>query len=85
MIFICLFVLGILWNIVGIFIQSTMFSAMPAPPPGAPQEFKSQMESMANTMMVFSFAMAVGVSALFGWLIKRLLSPAIRREFAGGL
>ncbi len=85
LIFICLFVLGIIWNVAGIFIQSAMFSAMPAPPPGAPQEFTAQIESMANTMLVFSFAMAVGVSALFGWLIKRLLSPTIRREFAGGL
>jgi len=84
-VFIVLFALGILWNVAGIFIQSAMFSAMPAPPPGAPQEFKAQMESMANVMLLFSLVLAVGVSVLFGWLIKRLLSPAILQEFSGGL
>ncbi|MFC5300105.1 hypothetical protein [Azospira restricta] len=84
-VFIGLFVLGILWNVAGIFIQNAIFSAMPAPPPGAPQEFKAQMESMANVMLVFSLVMAVGVSVLFGWLIKRLLSPEIRQEFSSGL
>jgi hypothetical protein len=39
---------------------------------------------MANVMLVFSLVMAVGVSVLFGWIIKRLLSPAIRREFSSG-
>jgi len=84
-VFIGLFVLGILWNVASIFIQNAIFSAMPAPPSGAPQEFKAQMESMANVMLLFSLVMAVGVSVLFGWLIKRLLSPAIRQEFSGGL
>jgi len=84
-VFIGLFVLGILWNVAGIFIQSAMFSAMPTPPSGASQEFEAHMESMANVILAFSLAMAVGVSVLFGWLIRRLLSPAIRREFSGGL
>jgi len=84
-IFIGLFVLGILWNVGGLFLQNAMFSAMPAPSPDAPEEFKAQMESMAHVMLVFSFVMAVGMSVLFGWLIKRLASPAIRREFADGL
>jgi hypothetical protein len=84
-VFIGLFALGILWNVAGIFIQHAIFSAMPAPPAGAPQEFKVQMESMANVMLLFSLVLAVGVSVLFGWIIKRLLSPAIRQEFSCGI
>jgi len=32
-------------------------------------------------MMAFSALMAAGFSVLFGWIIKRLLSPAIKAEF----
>ena len=30
---------------------------------------------------VFSAILAIGLSVLFGWMIKRLISPAIAAEF----
>lgn len=75
---------GIAWNIGGIFLQGAFFSSMPALPPNAPAEFRAQFESMVTTMLVFSVVMAIGISLLFAWLIKRLVSVKIRAEFQRG-
>jgi hypothetical protein len=32
-------------------------------------------------MKVFTFIMAIGISALFGWIIKKLLSREVKTEF----
>lgn len=39
------------------------------------------MDGMMTVMQIFSMIMALGFIVLFGWIIKRLCSPAIRREF----
>ena len=40
-----------------------------------------RLEPMARTMLVPAGIAAAGLSLLFGWLIKRLTSPAVRAEF----
>jgi hypothetical protein len=50
-------------------------------PPNAPAHFADGMHGFMLAMQVFSALMAIGFSALFGWIIKRLCSAAIRREF----
>lgn len=42
----------------------------------------AQFETEFMIMGIFSVIMAVGMSVLFGWIIKRLSSAAIRSEFA---
>lgn len=79
--FIFFLALGIVWNIGGIFLQGAFFSSMPALPPNAPPEFRSQFESIFTVMLVFSAVMAIGISLLFAWLIKRLVSVRIKAEF----
>ncbi len=81
LIFISLMGLGIVWNIGGLFLQQAMFSSMPSPPTTAPPEFQTQFNSMAQTMMIFSVIMAIGFSVLFAWIIKRLTSQEVRKEF----
>jgi hypothetical protein len=82
--FIGIMALGILWNIGGFVMQLAMFSSMPQIPSGAPDEFQSRFNAMFIVMAVFSAIMAIGFSVLFGWIIKRLVSPEIKREFGAG-
>jgi hypothetical protein len=75
--------LGILLNLVGIVIMLMFFLAMPEfPPPrtggpAPPQNFGALMA----VIMGMNALMAVAFAVLFGWIIKRLISPEIMREF----
>jgi hypothetical protein len=78
--FVVLLALGIAWNICGLFWQWFFFRSMPQPPQTAP-DMQAQFKTMTTVMMFFSVAMALGMSVLFGWIIKRLTASAIRDEF----
>ncbi len=71
---------GIVWNVISIIIQFTFSSSMPemsgghAPPP----EFQNIMQ----IMKIASVIMVVGISALLGFVIKKLCSDSIKKEFA---
>jgi hypothetical protein len=82
--FIILMVLGIVWNIGSIFLTFVFFSAMPAIPTNAPPGFADQFEIMSRVMIGFNVVLAVLFSILFGWIVKRLVSPGIRAEFISG-
>lgn len=73
--------LGIAWNIGGLFLQNSLISSMPQVPSNAPPEFQAHFESMATVVLVASSLFAIAFSALFAWLIKRLISKTIRAEF----
>lgn len=73
--------LGIAWNIFGFVMQLIMLSSMSSIPSNAPAEFQSQFKTMSIVMAVFGAIMATGFTVLFGWIIKRLLSPSIALEF----
>jgi rubredoxin len=81
LLFITILSLGIVWNIVGIALQFFFLQDFPKPV-GAPPEFVATFSTMRTVIMVFSALMALGFSALFGWLIKRFTSSEIRREFS---
>ena len=78
--FVALLALGIAWNIGGLFWQWFFFRSIPQTPQ-TPPDVQAQFKTMITVMMVFSVAMALGMSVLFGWIIRRLTSPAIRDEF----
>jgi hypothetical protein len=72
--------LGILLNVVGVFLQQIMLSSIPK----IPQQYKSQMlqfESMMEVIKIFTIVTAISLSILFVWIIKKLNKPAIRAEF----
>ena len=78
-VFIGLMILGILWYVGGLVLQFTMFSSMQdnfANAPGTPD-----MKPFFVAIAVVSVLFALGFSGLFGWIVKRLLSPAIAAEF----
>jgi hypothetical protein len=78
--FVTLLVLGIIWNIGGLFWQWFFFRSIPQPPQ-TPAQVRAQFETMFIVMGIFSVIMALGMSVLFGWIIKRLTSTAIKNEF----
>jgi hypothetical protein len=89
--FIGLMGLGILYQMIGVFFQwwfaSTMFDHFPMPPNPKPdaQQMMQFMQSFMVVIRVFSAMMAIGMAFLFGWIIKKLTSAPIRREFTPAL
>ncbi len=45
----------------------------------------AKFDAMAKAMLIPVAVWALGMAVLFGWLIKRLTSPDVRREFGGGV
>jgi hypothetical protein len=78
--FIWLLGLGIVWNLAGPILQWFFFRSMPQSPQ-APPQVQAQFQTMGAIMVVFGTIMAVGMSILFGWIIRRLISPTIKSEF----
>ena len=81
LIFIAILVLGILWNLGGLALMFLTFSSMPSVPDHAPADFRGGFETIWKVMMGFSIVIALAFAGLFGWIIKRLMSPEIKREF----
>lgn len=79
--FVFLMGFAIVWNIGGLILQQFIYASMPSLPPTAPPEIQSQFKSIQTVMSIFSYVMALGFSLLFAWVIKRLISPGIKREF----
>lgn len=70
--------LAILWNLVGFGFQLYMFNSFP-PIPGEPR-----LKPFIILVMVFAAVFVVAFSALFAWLIKKLLSAEVAKEFPAG-
>ncbi|MFC4727243.1 hypothetical protein [Coralloluteibacterium thermophilus] len=79
--FIAMMVLGIVWNIGGLVLQMVMLSSMRAEfgtmPPDAPD-----MQVVFTVFMVFGAGLVLAICGVFGWIARRLMSPAIVAEFA---
>lgn len=73
---------GIAWNLGGMAVQVSLLSSFPSIPDNAPAEIQDRFDFFARAIMAFSVLFALGMSGLFGWIIKRLVSRDIRREFA---
>lgn len=81
--FIGLMVFGIYWNVGGAIL--VWYFLYPAPDPGiAPQVAHAQLDVLRNLALTFDLLLSAASAALFGWIIKRLRSPRLRREFDGG-
>jgi hypothetical protein len=77
-----IFGLGVIWNLSGIWLKWHMFSSsstqlLLAEAP----EFRRQFDTMRVAILVSTTIFAIAVVALLGWLIKRLVSLPVRREF----
>jgi hypothetical protein len=79
--FVGMMVLGILWNLGGLALQFSMFSSMQHQFSGANMHGGPDMQPFLIAIAVVSVLFAVVFSVLFGWITKRLLSPAVAAEF----
>ena len=77
MVFIALMGVGIAFNLVAIPMQWLMMKQVPKV--DNPQ--MANFDTMMTIMQVFSTVFVVGFCILLGWIIKRLISPAINSEF----
>ena len=79
--FIALMAFGIAWNFAGLWLQHLMIQAMAAvapPPEGGAPDFGSMM----LVMRLFSVAIVVLTSAVYGWIAYKLTRPHIAAEFS---
>jgi hypothetical protein len=83
-VFICIMALGIVWSAGALSLQFSMVSGFPLVPEDDQSEFAFHFRTMARVIMGFSAVVAGGSAVLFGWIIRRLLSGDIRREFSAG-
>lgn len=84
-VFIVILAIGILWNVGGLAFMAMAFGGFPAiPAPPAGKGPMPDFDAMFKFMMAVNVVMVLAFSALFGWIIKRLVSPDIRREFRAG-
>ena len=82
LIFIGLLCLGIVWNMGALVLQHLfMSSMMETIPDMAGDPAHERFEMMMTISRWFAVAFAIGVSLLFGWMIKKLSSVEIRSEF----
>lgn len=85
--FIGLMAFGILYQIAGLFFQwwymSAVFDHLPMPSNPKPDAVQAMqvMQGVMSVIRIFSALMSIGLSLLFGWIIKKLISAPIRQEF----
>jgi len=79
-IFIGIMAFAIFWNICGLGLQYLMMSSFPMAPTEGAEGFKV----MTTVMLAATGLLAIAISVLCGWIIKRLLSPKIAEEFRRG-
>lgn len=80
--FIALLVLGIVYMIATVVVQIAFpeWSEVSIPK-FAPELVARTFHAFMVVVLVAQAVMSVGFGVLFGWIIKRLLSPEVRREF----
>lgn len=74
---------GIFWNVVRIALPLLMFFTLASAMGTASADFGYQFDVVQKIMIAFSVLIAVGLSVLFGWIVKRLISTEVKQEFFG--
>lgn len=82
LLFVGLMALGILANLASLFLQRLMLGGMPMLPADMPADFRARFESMMASMQIVGVIFALGFCVLYGWIIVRLMSANVRREFS---
>ena len=84
LLFIGLMGFAIAYQLLGLIFQWWLMGSMQQMmqlPSNAPAHFADGMHGFMLAMQIFGTLMAIGFSVLFGWISKRLCSPAVQREF----
>lgn len=81
-VFVCLMGLGIAWNVASIVLVYYFLPSMSEVMNDEPAALQAQFNIMRNILAVLGLAMFSGFVGLFGWILRRLVSKEIRREFS---
>ena len=81
LVFVGLMAFGVIWNLGGIWLQELMMSSFPKASDSAPPGLDAGFENMMTVMRFAMGAFAIGLSLVFAWIIKRLVSRSVRAEF----
>lgn len=81
LVFVGIMALGVVWNLGGLAMPFMMSSMMPEMPAHPHSDFQDNFELMWNVMIGFSVLIGLVFAGLFAWVIKRLVSEDIKREF----
>jgi len=81
LVFVGLMALGILWNLGGIWLQGQMMTSLPKMSAHAPPDAGAGFDTMVTVMRYAMDAFVIGVSLVFAWIAKRLISRSVRSEF----
>ena len=76
-----IFGLGVIWNLGRIWLQWQQMFSFTQFLATFPAEWTQQMQTMMVATRVGTTIFAIAIAALLGWLIKRLVSLPVRREF----
>ena len=79
--FITIMGIGILWNVAGLALGFLMATGMLGEPWASPAAGDEQFKTMMYVMMGFNVLFVGAFVALFAWIVRRLSSAEIRREF----
>lgn len=79
--FIAILIFLILWQIISLIFGWVFVHSMNTEMGLHRDEFGAQFRAMQITSLLFNIMIAAALSALFGWIIKRLRSQPIRSEF----
>jgi hypothetical protein len=79
-IFIGVMVLGILWNTVNLIMEGFFFIEFVRPEVNS-SEVNAQFDLIIYIIFIFFMLLALSFLTFFGWVVKKLCSPAIRAEF----
>lgn len=82
LVFIVIMALGVVWNLAGLAMPFLMSSMMPEMPAHPNSDFQDNFKLMWNIMIGFSVLVGLVFAVLFAWVIKRLISTDIKREFS---
>lgn len=77
--------LGIAWNLAGIGLQQVVAGFIEGNLANAAGEFQAEFRLMLGIVRGLTVVFSVGLSVLFGWMIKRLLAHDVRAEFRRSL
>lgn len=82
--FVGIMIVCALWNLLGLAMPFVVTNWMPPVPDTAPADFRREFEVMMKLVMGITVTVSLGMAVLFAWIIKRLVSEDVRREFQLG-
>ena len=81
-VFIAIMAIAIAWSLSLPFVQYYFIETMFETQPDTALLAKSHFRFFATVVLIVSSVISISFAVLFGWIIRRLTSTAIRREFA---